>query len=144
MVGTHTLTGRTVGHYLVLEPVGEGGMGVVYKARDTRLGRLAALKVMRPTGPVTPTGRRRFVREAQTASALNHPNILTIYEIDADGGLDYIAMEYVEGGTLADVMSAPDRSRPSGRCGWRHRSPTRSRPRTPRPSCIAISSRRTS
>ena len=105
-VPSETLTGRTVGHYLILGVLGEGGMGVVYQARDTRLGRLAALKMMRPDWAGEPDQRRRFVREARTASSLNHPNILTIYEIDADGGQDYIAMEYVEGGTLADVMKA--------------------------------------
>ena len=105
-VQTETLTGRTVGHYLILGVLGEGGMGVVYQARDTRLGRLAALKMMRADWAGEPDQRRRFVREARTASSLNHPNILTIYEIDADGGQDYIAMEYVEGGTLADVMKA--------------------------------------
>lgn len=105
-VPSETLTGRTVGHYLILGVLGEGGMGVVYQARDTRLGRLAALKMMRPDWSDDPGQRRRFVREARTASSLNHPNILTVYEIDADGGQDYIAMEYVEGGTLADVMKA--------------------------------------
>ena len=105
-VPSEILTGRTVGHYLILGLLGEGGMGVVYQARDTRLGRLAALKMMRPDWADEPEQRRRFVREARTASSLNHPNILTVYEIDADGGQDYIAMEYVEGGTLADVMKA--------------------------------------
>jgi eukaryotic-like serine/threonine-protein kinase len=99
------LVGRTIGHYLLLEPLGEGGMGAVFKARDTRLGRLAAIKVMHRAFADSGEGRRRFLREAQTASALNHPNILTIYEIDAAGGVDYIAMEYVAGGTLAGVIS---------------------------------------
>ena len=98
------LTGRSIGHYVILDRLGEGGMGEVYQARDTRLGRLAALKVMRPDWAGDPDCRRRFVREARAASALNHPNILTIYEIGADDGRDYIAMEYVAGGTLADVM----------------------------------------
>jgi len=100
------LTGRTIGHYLILGRLGEGGMGVVYQARDTRLDRLAALKVMRPDWGGDPDRRRRFVREARTASALNHPNILTIYEIDADADVDYIAMEFVAGGTLADIMKS--------------------------------------
>ena len=81
-------------------------MGVVYKARDTRLGRLAALKVMRPERLAEADATRRFLREAQTASALNHPNILTIYEIDTDADLDYIAMEFVAGGTLADLIAS--------------------------------------
>jgi TolB-like protein/predicted Ser/Thr protein kinase len=103
-VAPETLAGRTIGHYRVLDRLGEGGMGAVYQARDTRLGRLVALKVIRPDWARDPDGRRRFVREAQAASALNHPNILTIYEIGADGDLDYIVMEYVDGGTLADLL----------------------------------------
>jgi serine/threonine-protein kinase len=103
-VESEALTGRTIGHYRILGRLGEGGMGVVYQARDTRLDRLAALKVMRSASAGDLDRRRRFVGEAQAASALNHPNILTIYEIGADGGLDYIAMEFVAGGTLADVM----------------------------------------
>jgi serine/threonine protein kinase len=106
------LAGRTIGHYLVLETLGQGGMGVVYKARDTRLGRLAALKVMHPGQAGEAEGTRRFLREAQTASALNHPNILTIYEIGADAGLDYIAMEFVTGGTLADLWPPARSNRP--------------------------------
>jgi serine/threonine-protein kinase len=103
---TGALTGRTLGHYVVLESLGEGGMGAVYKARDKRLGRLVALKVMRPDWTSDAERRQRFVREARTASALNHPNILVIYEIDADEGLDYIAMEYVPGGTLAGLLAS--------------------------------------
>jgi len=99
------LTGRTLGHYEILELLGEGGMGAVYKARDTRLGRLAAVKIMRPDRAGDSEQKRRFLREAQTASALNHPHILTIYEIDADAGLDYIAMEFLSGGTLADAIA---------------------------------------
>jgi len=81
-------------------------MGVVYKARDTRLGRPVALKVMRPEWMGDADRTRRLVREAQAASALNHPNILTIYEIDTDGEVTYIAMEYIAGGTLADLLKA--------------------------------------
>ena len=101
-----TLVGRTIGRYVVLEALGEGGMGTVYKARDTRLGRMTALKVMRPGRTGDPDRQRRFVREAQTASALNHPNILTIYEIDADAGIDYIAMEYLAAPTLAALIAS--------------------------------------
>ena len=100
------LTGRTIGHYVVLELLGEGGMGAVYKARDIRLGRVAALKVMRPGQLGDPSLRQRFTQEARAASTLNHPNILTIYEIDTDGELDYIAMELVAGVTLVDVLAA--------------------------------------
>ncbi len=105
-MGPSALTGHTIGHYLVLEELGHGGMGVVYKARDTRLGRLAAVKVLRPDSPGGAEATRRFLREAQTASALNHPNILTIYEIGTDEGVDYIAMEFVEGGTLANLIAS--------------------------------------
>jgi len=80
-------------------------MGTVYKARDTRLGRLVALKVMPPGHMADADRRRRFIWEAQAASALNHPNIVTIYEIDTDDDLDYIAMELVAGETLADLIA---------------------------------------
>ena len=96
--------GTRLGPYEVLAKLGEGGMGEVYQARDTRLGRLAALKVIRADWAADPDRHRRFIREAQSASALNHPNILTIYEIGTAGDLDYIAMEYVAGGTLADIL----------------------------------------
>ncbi|MFO7693201.1 MAG: protein kinase [Vicinamibacterales bacterium] len=96
--------GTRLGPYEVLAKLGEGGMGEVYQARDTRLGRLAALKVIRGDWAADPDRRRRFIREAKSGSALNHPGILTIYEIGAIGGLDYIAMEYVAGATLADIL----------------------------------------
>ncbi|MGE5716521.1 MAG: protein kinase domain-containing protein [Acidobacteriota bacterium] len=101
-----TLTGRTVGHHSVLEPLGEGGMGFVYKARDTRLRRLVAIKVLRPERIEEEADRRRFLREAQAAAALNHPHIVTVYEVGVEEGLDYIVMEYIAGGTLADLMAA--------------------------------------
>jgi TolB-like protein/predicted Ser/Thr protein kinase len=95
-----------MGHHLVLEVLGEGGMGVVYKAKDTRLGRPVALKVMRPEWSEDTGYQHRLEREAQAASALNHPNILTIYEIGTEGAVTYIAMEYIAGGTLADLLTA--------------------------------------
>jgi serine/threonine protein kinase/Tfp pilus assembly protein PilF len=94
------MTGRTISHYQILEKLGEGGMGVVYKARDTHLDRLVAIKVLPPERVADPERKRRFVREAKAASALNHPNIVTIYDMDAAEGIYFIAMEYVAGRTL--------------------------------------------
>src|SRR5579864_8076937 len=94
------MTGRTLSHYELLEEIGKGGMGVVYKARDTRLDRFVAIKLLPPEKMADPDRKRRFVQEAKAASALNHPNIVTIHEIDALEGVDFIVMEYVEGAPL--------------------------------------------
>ena len=94
------MTGQQLGQYQILEKLGEGGMGVVYKARDSHLDRLVVLKIL-PKGFIADEERRkRFRQEAKTASALNHPNIVTIYDIDRVDGVDFIAMEYIEGKTL--------------------------------------------
>lgn len=98
------LAGQQFGPYRVLRKLGEGGMGVVYHAVDSRLGRPVALKLL-SLAEITEHHRSRFAREARAASALNHPNIATIYEFDALQGVDFIAMEYVEGVTLADVLA---------------------------------------
>ena len=94
------MIGKTISHYQILEKLGEGGMGVVYKARDTHLDRLVAIKVLPAEKVADPERKRRFVQEAKAASALNHPNIITIYDIDQTDGVDFIAMEYVAGKTL--------------------------------------------
>jgi len=94
------MVGRTISHYEILEKVGEGGMGVVYKALDGRLDRLVALKVLPPQKVADSDRKRRFVQEAKAASALNHPNIITIYDIGSADGIDFIAMEFVAGKTL--------------------------------------------
>src|SRR5512135_3223019 len=94
------MIGKTLGHYQITEKLGAGGMGVVYKARDTHLDRFAAIKVLPPERVSDPDRKRRFTQEAKAASALNHPSIITIYDIDQSDGTDYIAMEYVEGRTL--------------------------------------------
>ncbi len=96
------MIGRVVSHYEILAKLGEGGMGVLYKARDSRLDRLVALKILPPDKVKDPERRRRFVQEARAASALNHPHIVTVYDIDETDGVHFIAMEHVEGTTLAD------------------------------------------
>ncbi len=94
------LSGQKLGHYTVLEPLGAGGMGVVYRAQDTVLGRMVALKVLPATSSEDPEAINRFRREARTASSLNHPNICTIYGFDDQDGRCYLAMELLEGDTL--------------------------------------------
>jgi predicted Ser/Thr protein kinase len=94
--------GRRIAHYRVIEQIGEGGMGAVYRAIDERLDREVALKVL--AGTADRTGGRRFVREAKAASALNHPNIVTIYEFDSHEDLEFIAMEYIQGTTLNALL----------------------------------------
>jgi serine/threonine-protein kinase len=99
--------GRLIGHYRIVEKLGQGGMGSVFKAVDERLGRTVALKmVTEAVSGTTAKERQRFLREAQSASALSHPNIITIHEFDSDQGRDFIVMEYVEGKTLDEDLSA--------------------------------------
>ena len=101
---TDTVIGRTVGHYEIVEKLGEGGMGAVYKARDIHLDRFVAVKVLPGESVATPERKRRFALEARAASALNHPNIVTVYDIDEADGVNFIAMEYVAGPTLAELI----------------------------------------
>ena len=98
------MIGRRLSHYDVLADLGAGGMGVVYLAHDTRLDRDVAIKVLPTDRPLSQTARARFQREAMAASALNHPNIITIYEVNSEGNTDFIVMEYVRGVTVASAV----------------------------------------
>src|SRR5712691_11529822 len=98
------MIGTTLSHFRILAKVGEGGMGVVYRAEDERLRRPVALKVM-PPGLVGNDERRlRFLREARAAAAVSHPNVATIYEVGEVDGVVFIAMEFLEGKTLREMI----------------------------------------
>jgi Tol biopolymer transport system component/predicted Ser/Thr protein kinase len=99
------LTGRKLAHYTITGKLGEGGMGVVYEAQDGHLDRAIALKLLPQDALANPARKQRFVQEAKAASALNHPHIVTIYDIASDDGTDYIAMELIRGRTLEQALS---------------------------------------
>jgi eukaryotic-like serine/threonine-protein kinase len=102
------MVGGSAGHYRLESLLGRGGMGLVFRAKDTRLGRTVALKLLRPETAQTPAARLRLLREAQAASALKHPNIVTVYEVGEADGRDFLIMEFVEGNTLAErIVSGP-------------------------------------
>ena len=97
-------SGTHLGPYEITGSIGAGGMGEVYKAKDTRLDRIVAIKVLPEHLSNDPARRERFEREARAVSSLNHPHICTLYEFDTQDGVDFIVMEYIEGETLADRL----------------------------------------
>jgi serine/threonine protein kinase len=99
------MIGRTISHYQIQNKLGEGGMGVVYKAQDTRLERTVALKFVAPHLVSDDTLRKRFQREAKAVAALDHPNICTVFEIDEGEGTIFLAMAFVEGVTVRDLIA---------------------------------------
>src|SRR5262245_25716148 len=99
-----SMIGRVLGHYRIESQLGAGGMGVVYRAHDTKLGRTVAIKLVGDRLSDEPTARDRLMREARTASALNHPHICTVYEVGEADGHIYIVMEYVEGVPLDQFL----------------------------------------
>jgi serine/threonine protein kinase len=99
------MIGQTVSHYEILAKLGEGGMGAVYRARDTSLDREVALKVLPPEVATNPDRLQRFRREARAVAALNHPNIVTIFSVEEDSGLHFLTMELVEGRGLDEIVA---------------------------------------
>src|SRR5881409_3936100 len=98
------MIGQTLDHYRIVSKLGEGGMGVVYKAHDTHLDRPVAIKVLPPDKVADPARKQRFVQEAKAASALNHPNIVTIHDVGSCNGMDFIVMECIEGKTVGELI----------------------------------------
>src|SRR4029450_8647813 len=99
------VSGNRLGPYEIVAPLGSGGMGEVYRAKDPRLGREVALKVLPAAVAMHPERLKRFEKEARAASALNHPNLVTVHDIGSSDGVEYIAMELVDGRTLREMLA---------------------------------------
>ena len=135
------MVGTTLSRYEILGEISRGGMGVVYRARDTRSNREVALKVLPPELVADPDRKRRFVQEAQSAAGLKHPHIATIYEIgEAEPASTFIAMELIDGRKLADLLDARAAALHARARARDRRSPTGSRARTRAESFTATSS----
>jgi len=119
------VSGTKLGPYEIVAPLGAGGMGEVYRARDPRLGREVAIKVLPQHLSADPETRARFEREAKTISSLNHPHICTLHDVGREGDTDYLVMELITGETMAARLSRGPLS-PRTWCGWVRRSPTHS------------------
>src|SRR4051794_28310190 len=100
------MIGRTLGRYLIESKLGQGGMGEVYKARDLHLDRSVAVKVLLTEAVANADRKLRFMQEARAASALNHPNIIHVYDIDTVDGVEFISMEFVAGKSLDQLLAA--------------------------------------
>ena len=130
--------GKRLGPYEVFGPIGAGGMGEVYRARDTRLGREVAVKVIPDDAGGIPDRLARFEREAQAVAALNHPNILALHDIGNESGIVYAVMELLEGETLRARLERPERLTPLKAIDYASRSRAGWPRRTSAASCTAI------
>jgi eukaryotic-like serine/threonine-protein kinase len=135
--GAYQMVGQTLSHYRILEQIGAGGMGVVYRAHDERLQRDVAIKVL-PIGTLADeSARRRFRKEALTLSRLSHPNIATVHDFDSQDGVDFLVTEYISGVTL-EAKLAGGALRRKRLFGWQPSCRKDSMPLVNRALCIAI------
>ena len=99
------MVGKQISHYRILELISEGGMGAVYRGEDLTLGRTVAIKVVRTTSRDSEAASRRFLREAQAASRIDHPNVITVFEVLQEDGINYLVMQYLEGESLRAILN---------------------------------------